>query len=87
MRRAVAVPIVAVLIVVGALAGIVIGAAAPAFAATPAPLSGTADALTQSASDPGTWTTTAYLNTAALCATVTFALQLARRPRQDRHGQ
>ena len=77
MRRAVAVSIVAVPIVVGALAGIVIGAAAPAFAATPAPLSGTADALTQSASDPGTWTTTAYLNTAALCAEpVTFALQL-----------
>jgi hypothetical protein len=76
MRRAVAVPIAA-----GALAGIVIGAAAPAFAATPAPLSGTADALTQSASDPGTWTTTAYLNTAALCAEpVTFALQLTPSP-------
>jgi len=75
MRRAVALPIVAVSIVAGALAGIVIGAAAPAFAATPAQLSGTADALTQSASDPGTWTTTAYLNTAALCAEpVTFAL-------------
>src|SRR5580693_3676614 len=76
MRRAVAVSIVA-----GALAGIVIGAAAPAFAATPAPLSGTADALTQSASDPGTWTTTAYLNTAALCAEpVTFSLQLTPSP-------
>ena len=76
MRRAVALPIV-----VGALAGSVIGAAAPAFAATPAPLSGTADALTQSASDPGTWTTTAYLNTAALCAEpVTFALQLTPSP-------
>jgi hypothetical protein len=81
MRRAVALPIVAVSIVVGALAGIVIGTAAPAFAATPAPLSGTADALTQSASDPGTWTTTAYLNTAALCAEpVTFALQLTPAP-------
>lgn len=81
MRRAVAVPIVAVSIVAGALAGIVIGAAAPAFAATPAPLSGTADALTQSASDAGTWTTTAYLNTAALCAEpVTFALQLTPSP-------
>ena len=70
MRRAVALPITAVSIaavsiVARALAGIVTGAAAPAFAATPAPLSGTADALTQSASDPGTWTTTAYLNTAA----------------------
>ena len=86
MRRAVAVPIaavpiVAVSIVAGVLAGIVVGAAAPAFAATPAPLSGTADALTQSASDPGTWTTTAYLNTAALCAEpVTFALQLTPSP-------
>jgi hypothetical protein len=81
MRRAVAVSIAAVSIAAGALAGIVIGAAAPAFAATPAPLSGTADALTQSASDPGTWTTTAYLNTAALCAEpVTFALQLAPSP-------
>ena len=81
MRRAVAVPIAAVSIVAGALAGIVIGPAAPAFAATPAPLSGTADALTQSASDPGTWTTTAYLNTAALCAEpVTFALQLTPSP-------
>jgi hypothetical protein len=86
MRRAVAVPIVAVSIaavsiMAGALAGIVIGAAAPAFAATPAPLSGTADALTQSASDAGTWTTTAYLNTAALCAEpVTFALQLTPSP-------
>ena len=86
MRRAVAVPIAAVSIAAvsiaaGALAGIVIGAAAPAFAATPAPLSGTADALTQSASDPGTWTTTAYLNTAALCAEpVTFALQLTPSP-------
>jgi hypothetical protein len=74
MRRAVAVA-------VGALAGIVIATAAPAFAATPAPLSATADALTQSASDPGTWTTTAYLNTAALCAEpVTFALQLTPSP-------
>ena len=73
MRRAVAVA-------VGALAGIVIATAAPAFA-TPVPLSGTADALTQSASDPGTWTTTAYLNTAALCAEpVTFALQLTPSP-------
>ncbi|MGH3216631.1 MAG: hypothetical protein ACRDN1_16880 [Trebonia sp.] len=73
-------PIVAVSIAAGALAGIVFGAAAPAFA-TPAPLSGTADALTQSASDPGTWTTTAYLNTAALCAEpVTFALQLTPSP-------
>lgn len=86
MRRAVAVPIVAVpiaavSIAAAALAGLVIGAAAPAFAATPAPLSGTADALTQSASDPGTWTTTAYLNTAALCAEpVTFALQLTPSP-------
>ena len=80
MRRAVAVPIAAVSIAAGALAGIVIAAAAPAFA-TPAPLSGTADALTQSASDPGTWTTTAYLNTAALCAEpVTFALQLTPSP-------
>src|SRR5215469_4248343 len=82
MRRAVALPIAAMSIA-GVLAGIVIGAAAPASAvalasaATPVPLSGTADALTQSASDPGTWTTTAYLNTAALCAEpVTFALQL-----------
>ena len=66
---------------IAALAGIVIGGAVPAFAATPAPLSGTADALTQSASDPGTWTTTAYLNTAALCAEpVTFALQLTPSP-------
>jgi hypothetical protein len=81
MRRAVAVPIMAVPIAVGALAGIVTATAAPAFAATPAPLSGTADALTQSASDPGTWTTTAYLNTAALCAEpVTFALQLTPSP-------
>jgi hypothetical protein len=80
MRRAVAVPIVAVLIAVGALASIVIAAPVPAFA-TSAPLSGTADALTQSASDPGTWTTTAYLNTAALCAEpVTFALQLTPSP-------
>ena len=71
--------------IVRALAGIVIGAAAPAFAATPAPLSGTADALTQSASDPGTWTTTAYLNTAALCAEpVTFALQLTPAPSPGR---
>ncbi|HZZ52867.1 MAG TPA: hypothetical protein VFE26_01160, partial [Trebonia sp.] len=88
MRRAVAVPIpavsiTAVSITAAALAGIVIGGAAPAFAATPAPLSGTADALTQSASDPGTWTTTAYLNTAALCAEpVTFALQLTPSPGQ-----
>jgi hypothetical protein len=81
MRRAVAVPIVAVPIAAGALAVIMVGAAAPAFAGTPAPLSGTADALTQSASDPGTWTTTAYLNTAALCAEpVTFALQLTPSP-------
>jgi hypothetical protein len=86
MHRAVAVPIVAVSIAAGALASIVIGAAAPALAApalaaAPAPLSGTADALTQSASDPGTWTTTAYLNTAALCAEpVTFALQLTPSP-------
>ena len=59
MRRAVTVPtvtvsiaavsIAAALIAAGALAVIVFGAAAPAFAATPAPLSGTADALT-----PGT---------------------------------
>jgi hypothetical protein len=77
----VAVPIVAVPIAAGVLAGIVTGAAAPAFAATPAPLSGTADALTQSAGDPGTWTTTAYLNTAALCAEpVTFALQRTPSP-------
>jgi hypothetical protein len=77
----VAAPIVAVSIAAGALASIVFGTAAPAFAATPAPLSGTADALTQSASDPGTWTTTAYLNTAALCAEpVTFALQLTPSP-------
>ncbi|MGA8465083.1 MAG: hypothetical protein WB688_13030, partial [Trebonia sp.] len=70
-----ALPIVAVSIVAVSIA------AAPAFAATPAPLSGTADALTQSASDPGTWTTTAYLNTAALCAEpVTFALQLTPAP-------
>lgn len=75
MRRAVAVSIATV-----ALAGIVTSMAAPAFA-TPAPLSGTADALAQSASDPGTWTTTAYLNTAALCAEpVTFALQLTPSP-------
>jgi len=81
MRRAVAVPIVAASIATLALVGIVTAAAAPAFAATPAPLSGTADALTQSASDPGTWTTTAYLNTAALCAEpVTFALQLTPSP-------
>jgi hypothetical protein len=86
MRRAGAVPIAAVSIAavsiaVGALAGIVIAAAAPASAATPAPLSGTADALTQSASDQGTWTTTAYLNTAALCSEpVTFALQLTPSP-------
>lgn len=84
MRRAVALPLVAVSIAavsIAALAGIVIGGAVPAFAATPAPLSGTADALTQSASDPGTWTTTAYLNTAALCAEpVTFALQLTPSP-------
>ena len=80
MRRAVAVPIVAVSIVAVSIAAVSI-AAAPAFAATPAPLSGTADALTQSASDPGTWTTTAYLNTAALCAEpVTFALQLTPAP-------
>ena len=85
MRRALAVSIAAVsiatvLIAAGALAGIVTSMAAPAFA-TPAPLSGTADALTQSASDPGTWTTTAYLNTAALCAEpVTFALQLTPSP-------
>jgi hypothetical protein len=76
MRRAVSIAVVSIAVVsiaAGALAGIVIGAPAPAFAATPAPLSGTADALTQSASDPGTWTTTAYLNTAALCAEpVTF---------------
>jgi hypothetical protein len=79
MRRAVA--IVAVSIAVGALASLAIAAAAPAFAATPTPLSGTADPLTQSASDPGTWTTTAYLNTAALCAEpVTFALQLTPSP-------
>jgi hypothetical protein len=58
-------------IVAGALLSMVIATA------TPAPLSGTADALTQSASNAGTWTTTAYLNTAALCAEpVTFALQL-----------
>ena len=81
MRRAVALSIVAVSIAAAALTGIVTGAAAPAFAATPAPLSGTADALTQSASDPGTWTTTAYLNTAALCAEpVTFSLQLTPSP-------
>ncbi|MFZ0079546.1 MAG: hypothetical protein WAL13_10610, partial [Trebonia sp.] len=71
-----ALPIVAVSIVAVSIVAVSI-AAAPAFAATPAPLSGTADALTQSASDPGTWTTTTYLNTAALCAEpVTFALQL-----------
>jgi hypothetical protein len=68
---------VALSIVAGALVSLVIYAAAPASAATPAPLSGTADALTQSAGDSGTWQTTAYLNTAALCAEpVTFALQL-----------
>jgi hypothetical protein len=64
-------------IVVGALVSVVISAAGPASAATPAPLSGTADGLTQSTADAGTWQTTAYLNTAALCAEpVTFALQL-----------
>ncbi len=81
MRHAVALSIVALSITAGALASIVIGAAAPAGAATSAPLSGTADALTQSANTAGTWTTTAYLNTAALCAEpVTFALQLTPSP-------
>lgn len=81
MRRPVALSIAALSIVAGTLAGIVIGVAAPAGATTPAPLSGTADALTQSASAAGTWTTTAYLNTAALCGEpVTFALQLTPSP-------